>query len=366
MTSVGWGTAGCYGNNIPLSASPGSVSSPYVFPIPQEAFAYPLTIAASTNNPPTPPTLTCPASVNIGQNVSVTLRATDPNGDQVQYAVDWLGNASAGQNSGWTPLVASGVSQTLTKTGGYATAGSYTIYGWSRDQNGSLSTPSSCVVTVAAGNLPPTAPIITGPRTGTINTNYTYSFTSTDPEGDQILYSIDWDMNGSTDQGNPNGTPFNSGQPLTATHSWSTLGPQTFQARTYDVIGNVSGWTQYTVTISPPLPDLTAATGPGVVRVAGTPVTLTGTVTNSGSANANSFPNNFQVCDSKCSPFNDNVPAGTTTQLLPGQSGGLSMSYTVPSIVPSIVPLQYRICSNDNGSGGHVITESNYNNNCGA
>lgn len=160
MTSIGWGGPGCYGNNIPMTSSFGSASGPdtnsvtdmqsaYTFPVPAQSFSYPVTIGPSSNQPPTAPTISCSSPVIIGNNVSVSLQAADPEGNKVQYAVDWIDDGVKEANSGWTDLVPSGTAQSLTKSGGYATAGTYTIYAWARDEFQSASTPPvSCTVTV--------------------------------------------------------------------------------------------------------------------------------------------------------------------------------------------------------------------------
>jgi hypothetical protein len=148
MTSIGWGGPGCYGNNIPLSQK-SSLSSPYVLSVASQSFAYPLTVGVPTNTAPNQPTLTCPVgSVTAGQDVSVTVSATDPESDQVRYGVDWLNTGSV--NSGWTGYVPSGTAQTLTKIGGYSSAGAYTVTAWAQDSNGAQSAPATCQVTVTS------------------------------------------------------------------------------------------------------------------------------------------------------------------------------------------------------------------------
>ena len=167
MTNIGWGGPGCYGNNIPMSSYFGpatgpstngdtTIRSPYVLNIPNQNFPYQINIAASTNNPPTAPTMVCPNTVVVGQDITASLTSTDPDGDQVQYATGWFSGVA--QDSGWAPLVTSGTVGTLTKTGGYNTTGTKTIYGWAQDSNGALSARSSCdVVVTAVPTLPPTA-----------------------------------------------------------------------------------------------------------------------------------------------------------------------------------------------------------------
>jgi hypothetical protein len=183
MTSIGWGGPGCYGNNIPLtlgatatgpsSNSVTTIQPAYSVNVPAQSFAYPLKIAASTNKTPSKPTMSCSSAVKVGQDLTATLSSTDPDGDQVQYGVDWIDDGTQGVNSGWTSLVNSGTSQTLTKTGGYSTPGTYTIYGWARDKNEAQSDAASCTVTVSnadapdltAGTVSPTAAVAGAPVT---------------------------------------------------------------------------------------------------------------------------------------------------------------------------------------------------------
>ena len=166
MTSIGWGGPGCYGNNIPMSDYFGNATGPttngdtairsaYFLNIPNQNFAYPLTIGAAGNNPPMPPVLTCPSTVQTGVDISVSMNSTDADGDQVRYAIGWFSSSSP--DSGWTALVDSGTNGSLTKTGGYGTAGLRTVYAWAEDANGARSTSSSCDIDVTA---PPSAPVI--------------------------------------------------------------------------------------------------------------------------------------------------------------------------------------------------------------
>ena len=101
-------------------------------------------------------------------------------------------------------------------------------------------------VITGGGNNPPTAPSITGPPTGTVNTPYTYTFTSTDPEGDQVSYLVDWD----------DGTPLTwsafqaSGVPYVATHTWTVQGTYIIQAKAKDDTCGAEGpWSSYQVTM---------------------------------------------------------------------------------------------------------------------
>lgn len=96
---------------------------------------------------------------------------------------------------------------------------------------------------------PPSAPSITGPTTtmqGT--TNNTYTFLSSDPEGDTLRYGIDWNHDGVVDQWIPGGSTYQSSNTTgQTTYTWTNAGTSTFQVLAQDSRGQSSGWAQYTV-----------------------------------------------------------------------------------------------------------------------
>jgi hypothetical protein len=80
-------------------------------------------------------------------------------------------------------------------------------------------------------NHPPDKPTITGPTSGIIGTPYTYTFSTTDPDGDNVFYCLNWsDGTGEICIG-----PFPSGQEVTATHTWSEPGTYVFKVRAHDI-----------------------------------------------------------------------------------------------------------------------------------
>jgi hypothetical protein len=100
------------------------------------------------------------------------------------------------------------------------------------------------VITGEEGNNPPTGPVITGPVEGEIGIPYTYTFISTDPDGDQVSYLIDWD----------DGTPMvwsayqASGLPYDATHTWTVPGTYVIQAKARDDTCGAEGpWVSYQI-----------------------------------------------------------------------------------------------------------------------
>jgi outer membrane protein assembly factor BamB len=92
---------------------------------------------------------------------------------------------------------------------------------------------------------PPSAPTITGTTNGKIKTNYEYTITSTDPEGNNISYYVDWG------DGTHTGWigPFNSGHELTVNHTWNKRGTYTIKAKAVDNYSAESGWGTLSVTM---------------------------------------------------------------------------------------------------------------------
>jgi outer membrane protein assembly factor BamB len=91
----------------------------------------------------------------------------------------------------------------------------------------------------------PLTPTISGPSSGKPNTPYTYSFTSIDPDDDQVSYYIEWDDGTITDWT----APKPSGEPYTESHTWATKGTYTVRAKAKDADGYESDWGELQVTI---------------------------------------------------------------------------------------------------------------------
>ncbi len=82
-------------------------------------------------------------------------------------------------------------------------------------------------------NQPPTAPVIVGPPHGKKNTVLSYNFTSSDPDDDDIAeYTINWG-DGTGDETITG--PFESGETITATHSWAKNGDYVITAKAKDI-----------------------------------------------------------------------------------------------------------------------------------
>jgi hypothetical protein len=94
-------------------------------------------------------------------------------------------------------------------------------------------------------NEPPNPPTITGPTKGKIKVAINYNFTTTDPEGDEVYYFIDWGDNTNSSWIGP----YPSGDLITKSHTWSKKGTYIIKAKAKDIYGNESGWGTLSITM---------------------------------------------------------------------------------------------------------------------
>ncbi len=100
-------------------------------------------------------------------------------------------------------------------------------------------TPYLVVETVDSGNNPPNKPDRpSGEMSGRVGGVYTYYSRSTDPDGDDIYYYIDWG------DGSYSGWigPYTSGSIVSASHTWITPGSYEIRVKAKDVHGAESEW----------------------------------------------------------------------------------------------------------------------------
>jgi parallel beta-helix repeat protein len=123
-----------------------------------------------------------------------------------------------------------------------------TVYYWYAvaDDGDYTNQSETWVFTVGeSANSPPYPPVITGPSKGKPNVEYTYTFTTTDPDEHDLYYYIEWGDGTDTGWLGPN----MSGDTLTSTHSFTTKGVYTVKAKAKDTFGLESEWGTLEVTI---------------------------------------------------------------------------------------------------------------------
>lgn len=100
-------------------------------------------------------------------------------------------------------------------------------------------------LTVSGINNPPEAPDINGPTSGSKGTEYTWTFNSVDPDGEDVFYYIIWDDGYKEIWKGPHA----SGADAIFAHTYDREGTFTIQAKARDIYNDESGWTTLTVTM---------------------------------------------------------------------------------------------------------------------
>ncbi len=95
-------------------------------------------------------------------------------------------------------------------------------------------------------NQKPSAPIITGPKTGTVHVLYEWNFLSIDPEGQNITYYVDW---GDVCGGAEYYGPYPSGEEASLSHAYQREYSFIIVGIAIDEMGAESNMTYYEVTI---------------------------------------------------------------------------------------------------------------------
>ncbi|GAJ15868.1 unnamed protein product, partial [marine sediment metagenome] len=94
-------------------------------------------------------------------------------------------------------------------------------------------------------NDPPEKPTINGPTSAKTGEDHEYTFVTTDPDGDDVYYFVDWgDETNSSWLG-----PSNSGEEVTATHTWSEDGIYIVRVKAKDMDGAESDFETLKVTM---------------------------------------------------------------------------------------------------------------------
>jgi len=171
---------------------------------------------------------------NTGDSYTYRTSTIDPEGSKVRYYFSW------GDGTGeWTDYVHSG--DTISVSHVWTLAGSYQVKVKAQDEEGAGSEWSEAleVYIINENNLPPNKPAKpSGPTSGRVNVEYTYRVVTTDPEGDQIYYLIDW--GDGTDSGWLG--PYESGETIEARHKWTTQGNYQIKVKSKDMFGAQSEW----------------------------------------------------------------------------------------------------------------------------
>jgi len=194
--------------------------------------------ASYKSNPPAKPTLTGPTLGVLNKYYEYAVVTTEPDGEDVYYFIDW----GDGTNTGWFGPYNPGTSTTSQKA--WNAPANYTVKARAKDIHDVASEWSDSLIVSIIDDNPPNAPTISGEKKGKINTPYTYTFKSTDVNGDQVYFTIDWG-DGQIDEWVG---PYNSESPAEFAHQWQTKGTYTIKAKAKDIHGIESDdWGSLTV-----------------------------------------------------------------------------------------------------------------------
>ena len=163
---------------------------------------------------------------------SYTSSATEPDNEQIYYLFDW----DDGSNSGWLGPYSSG--QMVTGTHIWTVLGNFDVKVKAKDIWGASSIWSEPLVVTITDNNPPNTPEITGPAQGIPGNQYLYNIVTTDLDGHNIFYFVDWGDNTTTGWLGP----YVSGTQIHITHSWTVQGSYTVKAKAKDTMNAESAW----------------------------------------------------------------------------------------------------------------------------
>jgi hypothetical protein len=136
----------------------------------------------------------------------------------------------------------------VTVTHSYANQGIYPVTLTVTD-NASNTNNQTTWAYIDTENHPPTTPTLTGRQSGTNGTAYSYTFSATDPDGDDVYYYLNW---GDTYWGG--GAvgwigPFKSGEKITLEKTWAEKGNYTVRVKAKDRYDAKSDWGTLKVTM---------------------------------------------------------------------------------------------------------------------
>ena len=189
-----------------------------------------------------PETPTKPEGVEtwiVDVETSFSTSTTDPEEEQVYYMFDW----GDGNFSEWIGPYASGETGEAFYT--WTELGDYEIRAVAKDINGVQSNWSEPACISIVENEPPVKVTIQGPSWGLGGKKYDFTFVSTDADGHDIYYRIDWDDGTSTGYIGP----YSSGEQILLNHSWNQKGDYWIKAWAKDTLDEKSAQASFRISI---------------------------------------------------------------------------------------------------------------------
>jgi hypothetical protein len=148
------------------------------------------------------------------------------------YISEWLGPYAAGDS--------------VCEMHSWSETGYYNIIAGIRDACENENWTDPLIIHITQNNAP-NKPKISGPTHGKVGVEYSWTFLSYDPEGENITYYIDWgDYCGSSEWNGPHP----SGKEVQIAHTYYYIKNFTFSSFAADEQGKESDWTGFSVNIA--------------------------------------------------------------------------------------------------------------------
>jgi subtilisin family serine protease len=189
-----------------------------------------------------PDTPTCPEGPEEWVQYSATTfssTATEPEGEDIYYMFDW----GDGNYSDWVGPYASG--ETGEASHIWSDLDVYKIKACAKDINNVPSNWSESAILTIVKNKRPTNPDIDGNAYGFGGVDYDFTFVSTDEDGHDIFYQVEWDDGEKTEWLGP----FSSGEELILSHCWNIKGTYWIKAWSKDIMEDESNQASHRIVI---------------------------------------------------------------------------------------------------------------------
>ena len=189
---------------------------------------------------PYAPVISGPQHGRVGVELVYSFYLSDPNNNPIYLWIDW----GAGSPGYWLGPFTSENEIKFNHT--WNQTGNFSIRAVAKDIYGALSDWSEILNVTVIENDIPNSPTITGPSNGKAEYEYTYTFSTIDPNGDCLTnFTIDWgDYNIEVVDG-----PFASGEKINLSHTWIYKATYMIKAKAKDIYGAESDWGILEVTI---------------------------------------------------------------------------------------------------------------------
>jgi rhodanese-related sulfurtransferase len=191
------------------------------------------------NNPPNKPETPSGSILgNTDEELTFSTKTDDQNDDPVRYGWDWNGDDIIDElTEYYLP------DTEIEKINIYKTGGLYNIKVAAIDNVGDISEFSENFTVVI--NSKPNPPIIDGPLNGKAGKEYTYSFTVTDPEENNLYLYIEWGDGTVEDWSGP----YLSSQEIDFVKTWEEQDTYIIKAKTKDEYDAESDWSSIEVSM---------------------------------------------------------------------------------------------------------------------